>query len=349
MADQFLTLKDATALGGYDKLVGVIDAVVNVAPEIDRVIGRPIPDTYFDAAIRTAIGTASTFRRINSGVALSAAKYDLKRFECFPFDIEMRIDELLIEKLERGGQSMGQTFTNESVAAMKQKALALGKQFYNGTTNDAYGPPGLVDFITTQRKNVDSRSGGLIDQTVDAGGTVAGKCENVWLFDSSPQGVHWLFGAGRGLIQVPFFRQQVTSQDSAGKAMAWVSSVNGWIGTACPDIHLVGCVANVDAYTQTTPGTYDHPLTDKLIATLFAKFPVGKKPKVAFASQNAIASLQYSRTVTLFANAAISGERNSGGAAPIAPWPTDLPTAGGIPIIPTDSIPLGNRNTAIIN
>ena len=341
MADQFLTLKDVAARAGTDDLVGLIENVVNKAPEIDRVMGRPIPGISYLARVRTAIGSNGAFRKANSGVVTSASHIDQKRFNTFFFDYQKRLDQPVLEAAEAEGDSIGKVIAEEDSGAVLATSLALGKQFYMGTTNDALGCPGLIDFLTTQQSVIDSRTGNVISQVVDASGTAAGNCENVWFIHMSPQGVHWLFGKGRGMINRPWIWQQVTSQDSAGKAMAMVSNLSLWVGTSMADVHAVGAILNVDATTSLTT----HPLTDALVAALWAKFPIGLKPNIAFASQKAIASLQIARTVTLFANAERAGQDNSGAAANIAPWPTNLPTAGGIPIVPTDSIPLGNQNT----
>ena len=74
---------------------------------------------------------------------------------------------------------MNSLLTEEATGAMRAKALIIGRQFYQGTLNDAKGHPGLIDFLVTARTMVDSRTGAKIDQTVEANGTTA-YCENVW-------------------------------------------------------------------------------------------------------------------------------------------------------------------------
>jgi hypothetical protein len=124
----------------------------------------------------------------------------------------------------------------------------------------------------------------------------------------------------------------------------WRSNMFGFIGTSMAQYHAIGCVNNVNpVQTGTVNGvpTFQAPMTDYLAGLMWGLWPISMKPDICFASQKAIVSLQMQRTVTNFVN---SGNRKwTGGSAPIADFPTDLPTCGGIPIIPTDSIVPGNQ------
>jgi hypothetical protein len=346
-ANQFLTFKDVSAFDATDDVVGLVDNIVNVAPELDRVLGRPIPKTYYNARIMTAIGSNASFRSINSGVNLSAPSFDRKRFNCFPFDCQFRVDEAILEEREDEGETPAMVFEAEMTAAVRQKALLCGKQFYQGSLNNPKGPPGLIDFLTTQRTQVDSRNGLKINQVVDAGGVAAGACEIVWFIKMGPQGVHWLFGKGRGIMANPWIPMQVESPDSSpGNKLyqrAWCSNIFGWLGLSMAQYHAVGAIINVNATPTIAAGAITFPagLTDALVSDLWHLWPITMKPDLCFATQNAIFSLQISRTVTNFVNS--TGRKWTEGAAPIADWPTTLPTAGGIPIIATDSIVPGNQ------
>lgn len=347
MPQQYLTLKDITALNAGSAEVGLVENIVNVAPELDRVLGRPISGISFEASILTAIGSNAAFRAVGSGVQLSAPSVDLKRFNCFPFDCQMRVGEDLIIQRAGQGESMGSVFTTHATAAMRQKALRCGIQFYQGSLNDPNGPPGLIDFLTTQRTQVDSRTGLKIDQAVDAGGNAAGACQVVWFIKMGPQGVHWMFGNGRGILMNPWRPQQVESSDSTpGNKLfqtAWVANTFGYLGLGMAGYHAVGAIINVNATATTVAGvtTYPNALTDAQVAALWAKFPITEKPDLAFCTQNAAASLQLTRTVTNFVSS--TGREWTGGAAPVADFPTRLPTAGNIPLIVTDSIPVTNQ------
>ncbi len=343
MANQFLTLKDIAARENTSDIVGLVENIVNVAPELAVIEGRVIPGTSYMARIRTQLPGNVIFRKANSGVPLGASSYDRERFNCYFLDAQLRVDEAVIIASEAEGDSMGKVLSEEAEGVMREKAIYLGTQFYTGVANDPLGPPGLVDFLTTASTIVDSRTGVGINQVVDAGGTASSKCEAVWFVKKGPQGVNWLFGGGRGLTFNPWSPIQALSQDQAGYARVWTANASGYIGTSCANFHSLGVIQNVDA--SLSGGNYVKPLTDKLIAELFALFPIGWKPDMAFATQNAIASLQASRSVTMFANGDAKAYANLASQAPVAPWPTNLPTAGNIPIIPTDSILPGDQTS----
>ncbi len=343
--NQFLTLKDITAI---DRLaspasVGLVDNIVNVAPELDKVMGRPIPGISYEATILTALGSNASFRAVNSGVQLSAPSVDIKRFNCFPFDCQFRVDEAILEARQSQGDSPAMVFETFATSGVRQKALLCGRQFYLGSLNDADGPPGLIDFLTTARTQVDSRTGLKIDQVIDAGGTTAGACETIWFIKIGPQGVHWLFGNGRGIQMNPWYPQQVQSADSTANTplyqRAWCANLFGFLGTSMANYHAIGAIINVDVTngTTTSNGLWD----DTTVSRLFAKFPITEKPDLAFCTQNAAAVLQRARTVTNFVSGSDRGWTK--GSAPLADFPTNLPTMGGIPLIVTDSIAPANR------
>lgn len=337
---EFLSLLDITARRGTDQAVGLVEEVTTYAPELEKIMGRTIPGTFYTARVRTAITAAPAFRKAGSGVGLSASNFEQKRFDCFFFDGQLRVDEAIARAAQQFGDSLASLEADEASGVMRAKAIAFGKQLYAGTANDANGFPGLIDFLNAQAGVTDPLTNAAIDQTVNAGGSAAGKCQCVWYIWMHEQGVHFLFGADQGIDIKPWQMQQVADPADATKAyMAWVSNLSGYIGLSSANIRAVGVIKNVDATLNA--GSYTKPWTDALDAQLWAKFPVGLKPNLCFASRGAIASLQASRTVTLLANMGGKSSALSGGAGNVAPWPTE--TVNGVPIIPTDSILAGNQ------
>lgn len=327
MADQFLSLLDITARRGTDAAVGLVEEVVTYAPEIEKIMGRPIPGNYYTARVRTALPGGGAFRKANQGVPISASRYVQKRFDCFIFDAALQVDEADALVANQQGDSLASLQADEAAGAIRNKAIVLGQQFYTGLNDDPNGGfPGLVNFVNAA-------------QVVDAGGSAAGKCEVAWFIWMHPQGVHFLFGGNQGLDISPWARQQV--KDSAGNSlMAYVSNIMGLIGLSCAHVRAVGAVKNID--NTLSGGAYTKPITDALIAQLMAKFPVGIAPNLCFMSRASRAGLQASRTVTLFAQLGMDTKSASGAAGLIAPLPTA--TADGVPIIPSDSIIAANAN-----
>lgn len=347
MSNQFLTLKDITAASGTNEAVGIVDNIVNVAPELDRVLGRPIPGITDRALIMTAVGDNAAFRKVGGGVQLSAPSFDRKMYGCMPWDCQMEVPEdILIE--QKGYQSPAVIFNQMQMGAMRQKALKIGRQFYAGSSVDPNGPMGLIDFLAMQRTQVDSRTGLKINQAINAGGTTNGTAEIVWFIQMSPQGVSWMFGNGRGIITNPWLRQRTPGLDSTTNVptyrTSWVSNTFGYIGTSMFNYHAVGCIYNVDTVNGTTApnnGIGGNGLwNDNVVADLFALWPITEKPNLCLCTQNAAKMLQKTRAVTNFVS---SGDRGwTGSSALIGDFPTKLPTMGGIPLLVTDSIQPGN-------
>jgi hypothetical protein len=240
------------------------------------------------------------------------------------------VDEAVALAANQQGDSIGELQADEASGVMRAKAIAVGKQIYQGTLNDPNGFPGLIDFINTQATIIDPITNAAIDQTVNAGGAGAGT-EIVWAIWNHIQGVHFLFGCNQGIDIKPWTRQQVQDAN-AKKYFAWVSNLSGFLGLSAANFRAVGMIKNIKCGRDGSGAT---PLTDKLIAQLEAKFPVGLQPNMYLMSRGARASLQQSRSVTLFAQLGMSkDEGNNRGI--IAPLPTA--TASGVPIIATDSI-----------
>ena len=341
--NQFLTLKDITAATGTSPVVGLVDNIVNVAPELDRVLGRPIKGISEKGLILTALGSNGAFRKIGGGVALSAPSFDRKRFGCMPWEAQMEVpQDLLIEMAE--SMTPNQIFEREAYATMRQKALKIGRQFYLGSANDPNGPMGLIDFLALQHTQVDTRTGLKIDQVIDAGGTTAGSCETIWFIKMGPADICWLFGNGRGITMEPWYKQRTAGIDSTPNnptyRLAWLSNLFGYVGTSCQNYHAVGAIINVDVVNGTT--TSNGLWNDSLVTSLYAKWPITESADLCFASKKAIAMLQGTRAVTNFVTGG-DGRGFTSASAPIANFPTNLPTFNNIPIIPTDSIVPANQ------
>jgi hypothetical protein len=347
--NQFLTLKDITAAEGASPVVGMVDNIVNVAPELDRVLGRPIPGISEKSLILTALGSNAAFRKIGGGVALSAPSFDRKRFGCMPWDCQMEVPEdILIEM--KDSQTPNMIFDRFSYAAMRQKALKIGKQFYLGSANDPNGPMGLIDFLALQRTQVDTRTGLKIDQVIDCGGTNAGTCETIWFIKMGPADVCWLFGNGRGIVMNPWIRQRTAGVDSTVNnptyRTAWLANTFGYIGTSFANYHAIGALINVDTTNGTVApvnGAGGNGLwNDNVVADLYAKWPITESADLVFCTKRAATMLQKTRSVTNFVTGG-DGRGFTTASAPIADFPTRLPTFNNIPIVVTDSITPANQ------
>lgn len=318
MPNEFLSLLDITKRRGNDAAVGLIEEVVTYAPEFSVVMGRPIPGISYLAKVRGELTSNAAFRNVGEGVALSAAKYSQKRFDCFYFDAQMQVDQAVLDAANQQGDSEGDVLADEASSVTQAQVIAFGKQFYKGTANDAKGFPGLINFLNT-------------NLVVDATGT-GGTTYRAWFVRMDLKGIHFIFGGEKGLDIGQWTKQQVADPNDATKRfMAQVNNLAGYVGLSNAHSQSVGCIKNITAAK---------PLTDALAEELVAKFPVGMKPNICFVERNSNFYLQKSRSVVISANttnitAARNGSATTNGRDVFAPPPTEV---AGARVIVTDSI-----------
>lgn len=312
MADKILTLLDMAKRSDCDPAVGLIEEVTTYAPELAVVGGRPILGTSYMAKVRTALTAKGAFRNANEGVEAGASTYEKKRFDCFFFDSVMQIDEAILRSAKGEGDSPEMVLADEAAGAIRANVNSIGAQFYNGTSADAKGFPGLKSFANA----------GLVANAAGTGGTTY----RAWLVNLSLQGVHFIWGNQEGFVMQDWTRQKVT--DSSSKHyFALVNNLSGYIGLSCASANSVGYIKNI---------TSAAPLTDKLVAECVSKFPVGMKPTHLFIERNSAFYLQNSRSFTSITNAAPG--RRAESATGVDVWAAYPTMAEGLQIVVTDSI-----------
>lgn len=334
-------MADLAARRGTDKEIGLVQQIINWAPEITTIMGRTIPGTFCTAKVQIGIATGGAFRPVNAAVLPSAGSYEKRRFNTFFFDAQLEVDEAELLAAEEEGDSLGDLQADEVAGALQNKAILFSKQFYgisasgnNVTLPDPNGFPCLLNLFYMFNGGdgkggvIDSRTGLDIINWVDANvGSNNPACEIVWYVWVHPQGVHFLFGGDQTIDVKPWVWQygNVPGGAAGARRRASFSNISGWIGLACAHPWAVAAIVNIDA---------THQWTDKMSSQLHALLPMGIKPTHCFATKRAIAGLQQQRTVTLF---------GQGQTRPDQPTYAPLPTVDieGVPIIPTDGIQLG--------
>lgn len=321
---QLLTMADIAARRGTDKEIGLVQQIINYAPEIEVIPGLTRPGTYTDAKIQIGLPKGGAFRGVNSGVAVSAGVYEKRRYDAFFFDAQLEIDEAALTAAEQEGDSLGDLQADEAAGALRNKAIRFSQQFYAGPKVDPLGFPGLIDLLNWAATIPDPRSGQPIQNVVDANpGSENPAVERVWYIWAHPQGVHFLFGGDKTIDINPWVWQYVNLADGT-RARRSVTNISGWIGLVGANPFCVACIKNIDIA---------HPWTDALSAKLHSYLPVGITPTHCFATKRAIAGLQQGRTVTLFGTATRRPNQ-----AVVAPLPTV--DVNGVPIHATDGIQL---------
>lgn len=313
MADKLLTLLDISKRNGTDQSVGLVEEVTTVAPELDVIMGRPISGTTYKTRIRKTLPAGPAFRQANAGTPIVSSVYDQKLSQCFIFDAQLQTDQAVADAPEEGGREM--LLADEAAGVIREKAIALGDQFYRGTDADAKGFQGLQAFYDSTNMEVDATG---------STGSVKTSCWIVW---NNLQGVHFIFGNNTGLQMGQWRVQQVGSAGSY--YTAYVNNMYGWIGLSMNHSKSVCRIKNLD---NTTSGK---TLTDSLISQALQKFPLqilNSGQLVIFMNRVARGQLQRSRSVTIFSG---MGSKATSAYDAIAPIPTE---SLGIPIVCTDSI-----------
>lgn len=303
MADRFSTLLDITQRNGTDAAIGLVEEVTTYAPEIDEIMGRTIKGTTFKTKKRITLPTGPAFRNANEGSYIVSSAYEQTIAQCFILDAQMRVDKCVADADEDGASAF---LADEASGVVKEKMIALGDQFYRGTTADAKGFAGLASLYDSTNMEVSATGN-------------SGSATSAWLVFNDLKGIHFIFGNDSGLNMGDWSTQQVT--DSNSKAYtAYVNSLCGWIGLA---------ICHTKSIARIKLITTDKPLTDSLVAQALSKFPVGMKPNKMFINRNAAFWLQRSRST-------VSSSKTDSALLQFAPQPTE---SQGIPIVITDSIP----------
>lgn len=302
------TLLDIAKLNGNDKVVGLIEENLTSAPEVGLFPARTIKGTSFTTVTRTGYPSVG-FRTANDGSTPSKSTFQKKLVECFILSGAIQVDRAVAMAYEDGPEAWEMI---EASGVMKQALINVGKQVWYGVSTDTNGFPGIKAVTPIGTATV-----------YDSGGNTGTTQSSVYGVKFGPQDVQLVLGNGADLQLSPFDDQQLAGVTAGTFFAGRVASLTAWIGLQSNNINSVGKVANL---------TVAVPLTDTILATWLAQYPVGYQPDRIFMSRRSRMQLQKSRTVVL--NGGATG-KVQGSSENIAPLPIE---AFGIPITATDSI-----------
>jgi hypothetical protein len=294
------TLLDIAKANGNDTVVGLIDETVRAHPEINLGFARTIKGLNYRTLIRTALPTVG-FRNANEGSTPSKSAYENRTVETFILNPRIEADKAVADRYEDGAEAY---LALEGAAQMEASMIAMGTQFYYGALSigDAKGHPGLIDAYDAT------------NMVVDAGGTTASTGSSVWAVKFGPKNVGWVFGNG-GELSVSDPRIESILDATGKKYTGYIQEILAYPGLQVGNLQAVGRIKKLTA-------DVGKGLTDALLGSLMAKFPVGIVPDVLLMTRRSLEQLRASRTAV-----------NITGAP--APTPTEYQ---GIPIAATDSI-----------
>lgn len=302
-----ITMLDLAKRRNGSKEVGLIEANISHAPEVNMFPARTIEGTSFTTLLRTGLPTVG-FGSLNTGVDPSKSTYEDKLVQAFVLRSLVQIDIAAAT----ADSPIGMLQTDEANGVMEAAIRLIGRQIYYGVANDTKGFPGLQAMVNSAL-------------TISATGTTATTASSIYLVKFGLKDVQLIFGK-QSVLALPPFRPE-TAYDSNQKAFdALVSHLTGWVGLQCTNPNSVARVCNVTA--DSGKGA-----TDALLAAALAKFPTGVRPDAIFMSRRSRAQLQADRAARVSLRG--DGKQTIGAGMAYAPTPVDFE---GIPITATDSI-----------
>jgi len=307
MANQ--TLAQVILSKNTDTVVGLIEASLSYAPELQVFPTRSIRGTSFLTVKRTGLPTAA-FRTANAGIAASKSTFVQAQVSCAILSSAVQVDKAIAQAWEDGSAAYEMI---ESAGVMQAALRTIGTQIFYGVSADANGFPGL--------KSLTAFGGAM---TVNSGGSDAAVQSSVYAVKFGNQDVQIVLGNEASFDLSPF-RDETFLDGNSLLVPGRVADLTAWTGLAVNNANCVGRICNVGADTET-----NDTLTDAKLASLIEKFPIGYMPDAIFMSRRSRSQLQRARTVTLMGQGKTRADQPA-----IAPLPSEY---DGIPIIATDSI-----------
>jgi hypothetical protein len=241
-----LTLLDLAKLNGSDKIVGLIEEVGTVAPEVTIIPARTIRGTSYETVARSVLPTVA-FRNVNEGTDPTKSDFTNRRVETFVLSSRVEADKAAAKAYEDGPEAY---MALESVGVMQSAMLTIGTQTFYGDAATSKGFFGLQALATA------------LDAVVtDAGGTTAGTGSSVYIISAGAQGVQYVYGLDQTLDLSPF--REGDAEDGNGKRFpAYIADLTARVGLQCVNKHAV---ARLKDFTEDSgKGVTDAKILDAL-------------------------------------------------------------------------------------
>lgn len=295
-----LNLLDIAKLNGADKVAGLIEEVLTLAPEVANFPARTIRGTSYKTVVRSALPSVE-FRLANQGVANSKSTFINKTVETYIVDAQIRADKAVADSYEDGAAAY-QAIEASGVMASTLKLLGTQIWYGVGSLGDSDGFPGALA----------SHDSSMV---VDAGGTTDNVSTSVWGVKYGPQYATLVLGNGGSMSMSDFVAQQVT--DSTNLYTAYCAALTAYPGLQIGNKYCLGRIKKITTDSTKT-------LSDAFIAQLLEKFManLGMFPDALYMTPRSLRQLQSSRTATT-----PDGKP--------APFPVE---AFGVPIVVTNQI-----------
>lgn len=250
------------------------------------------------------------FRAENAGRDMDSTDTTIITDTLKILDFSWEVDQAVANAWRKGSQNY---IAREGLWSLRAALKAFEVQVINGTTSpgDSGGFTGLRQLST-----VDA----LADSThvINAGGTTAATASSCWAVRIAENGVAGVFKGDGSSIELgeTVTQKRVVNPGTDNKTFpTWYTPGTMWLGFQEGSVYDVARIVNLTADSG-------KGLTDLLISSLLALFPIGFGPTHLLMSRRSLKQLQQSRTTY------------SPTGTP-APFPSE---AFGVPIIVTDAI-----------
>jgi len=300
-----LTLLDIAKLNGSDAVVGLIEEVRTVAPEVTIIPARTITGTSYETVARSVLPTVD-FRKVNGGINPSKSKFTERNVETFVISSLVEADVMAAKGYEDGPDAY---MAIEAAGVMAAAFVKIGTQTIYGDAANSDGFFGLEKLATA------------LDAVItDAGGTTAGTGSSVYIISAGAQGVQYVYGLNQ-TFSLGDTRTE-TVRDSNGKGFtAYVADLDARVGLQCVNKHAV---ARLKDFTEDS----GKGVTDAKILDALRRMPLASRPTHILMSRRSAYQLAISRTIT--PNAKVEAATGLVNGFPVE--------SNGLPIIVTDSI-----------
>jgi hypothetical protein len=338
----FLDIVKFRGMNGRD----VINEVFKSSPAFTGVdiMGNKIPiasktvtQTFFEGQYRIGNPDIDPFRTYNRGFGTTQGNYERRRFETAIVGEFYEVDSALIKTEPQAGADY---LSARCADIIEATITALERQFfYGGQKNNSN--PSALGFQGLQM---------LIDPEMvydaEGGDNDGAKLTSAYLIDFNDRhGVTWVFGhEGTMEFSDPVDRLIDDPIDSKRKIPVIQASFEFYPGVAYLSRYAASRIVNIDTQTAFKTSKNCNALTDAMIATAIAKWPVGA-PNAIIMTKAAGMVLAESRRITT-----LVGVGQNGINVPVQSGYVSLPKDhNGIPIAYSDSLIDNEKKVTIIS
>jgi hypothetical protein len=302
---------DVLKINNSEELVGVIDDVIRVIPEMPFFDATPVPRNEYNTLVIEQYPKVG-FRQPEGFAEYEVAKLGQRSVKCEYLDASWTMDRARAEMSD---------WNKEFALAIQQKThlqsafFELAQQLWYGSKNEVNGFNGLLDMVAkaNPEMQVDACGTGSGLTSVFAVSTGMDSCMIAW-------GSEGKFHEG-DIVKIHRENPANTSANNSSGRWDYGQDIGGWAGLQVTSAHAFGRIRNISEEIGKT-------LTDEMLFHLLSKFPAGLVPQAFFMTRRSLEQLRSNRTAV-----------NATGAP--APAPTDV---GGVPIIVTDAL-INNEET----